>query len=130
MTVSLTSAFALALVDSTTALSGACPTTPGIIDLVGFGAANCAEGAATPTLSNATAAFRILDGTGREVDTDSNLADFTVGAEAERLRWAVETARRAAGEAGRETPRLGAYVNVAVDEAESAVQGEGRVRDR
>ena len=41
--------------------------------------------------------------------------DFTVGAEEERLRWAVETARRAADEAGRETPRLGAYIDVAAD---------------
>jgi uncharacterized protein len=43
----------VALVSSTTALSGACPTT-GVIDFVGFGTtANCFEGAGpTPTLSN------------------------------------------------------------------------------
>jgi 5,10-methylenetetrahydromethanopterin reductase len=41
--------------------------------------------------------------------------DFTVGAEQERLRWAVETARRAEAEASRDASlRLGAYVNVAV----------------
>jgi 5,10-methylenetetrahydromethanopterin reductase len=41
--------------------------------------------------------------------------DFTVGAEAERLRWAVETARRAEAEASRDASlRLGAYLNVAV----------------
>jgi 5,10-methylenetetrahydromethanopterin reductase len=39
--------------------------------------------------------------------------DFTVGAEPERLRWAVDTARRAAG--GRAIS-LGAYLNVAVDD--------------
>jgi 5,10-methylenetetrahydromethanopterin reductase len=38
--------------------------------------------------------------------------DFTVGAEPERLRWAIETARAAAG--GRALS-LGAFVNVAVD---------------
>jgi len=36
--------------------------------------------------------------------------DFTVGAEPERVRWAVETAR----EAGGDTPSLGAFVNCAV----------------
>jgi 5,10-methylenetetrahydromethanopterin reductase len=41
--------------------------------------------------------------------------DFTVGAELERLRWAVETARAAEAEAERDVPlRLGAYVDVAV----------------
>jgi 5,10-methylenetetrahydromethanopterin reductase len=38
--------------------------------------------------------------------------DFTVGAEPERLRWAVATARRAA--VGGEPPSLGAFINVAV----------------
>lgn len=37
--------------------------------------------------------------------------DFTVGAEPERLRWAVKTARAAAGDS---EPSLGAFVNVAV----------------
>jgi 5,10-methylenetetrahydromethanopterin reductase len=37
--------------------------------------------------------------------------DFTVGAEPERMRWAVETARAAAGE---RALSLGAYLNVAV----------------
>jgi 5,10-methylenetetrahydromethanopterin reductase len=40
--------------------------------------------------------------------------DFTVGAEPERLRWAVATARDAAAAAGRPAPSLGAYLNVAV----------------
>jgi 5,10-methylenetetrahydromethanopterin reductase len=44
--------------------------------------------------------------------------DFTVGAEPDRLRWAVETARAAAAEADRDLGPLGlgAYVNVAVAE--------------
>jgi 5,10-methylenetetrahydromethanopterin reductase len=37
--------------------------------------------------------------------------DFTVGAEPERLRWAIETARAAAGD---RDPSLGAFLNVAV----------------
>jgi 5,10-methylenetetrahydromethanopterin reductase len=52
--------------------------------------------------------------------------DFTVGAEEERLRWAVDTARRAAAEAGRAARlgplALGAYVNVAVDEDRAAAR--------
>ena len=48
------------------------------VDLVGFGSANCFEGAAaTPTLSNTTAALRNSNGC---IDTDSNSADFSVGA--------------------------------------------------
>jgi 5,10-methylenetetrahydromethanopterin reductase len=63
--------------------------------------------------------------------------DFTVGAEESRLRWAVETARSAAAEAGRELAiadagttghgdrpplSLGAYINVAVDEDRAAAR--------
>jgi predicted extracellular nuclease len=71
----------VALVSSTTALSGSCPTG-GVVDRVGFGSANCFEGSgATPALSNTTAALR--DGGGC-VDTDDNAADFTVGAPAPR----------------------------------------------
>lgn len=39
--------------------------------------------------------------------------DFTVGAEPDRLRWAVETASQAAGDT---PPSLGAFINVAVDD--------------
>jgi len=65
----------VALVNSTTALSGACPT--GLIDLVGYGSANCYEGAAAPALSNTTAALRANGGC---TDADNNAADFTAGA--------------------------------------------------
>lgn len=72
----------VALASTQTALSGSCPTT-GVADFVGFGGtANCFEGAAaTPTLSNTTAAFR---GTNGCADTDNNGADFTTGAPAPR----------------------------------------------
>ena len=50
--------------------------TTRIVDLVGYGAANAAETAATPALTNTTAAHRRNNG---GVDTDNNAADFTVG---------------------------------------------------
>ncbi|MGB4801183.1 MAG: ExeM/NucH family extracellular endonuclease [Anaerolineae bacterium] len=68
----------VALVNSTTALTGACPTGASIIDFVGYGpTANCYEGAGpTAVLSNTTAALRNGNGC---TDTDNNSADFTVG---------------------------------------------------
>ena len=67
----------VALVKTTTALSGACPTSADIVDLVGYGGANCFEGSGpTPLLSNTTAALRLDDGA---TDTDDNAADFVVG---------------------------------------------------
>ena len=68
----------VALVSSTTALSGACPTGTEIIDLVGFGTASCFEGSgAVPALSNTTAGIRLSQGC---IDTNNNLADFEVAA--------------------------------------------------
>jgi uncharacterized protein len=69
----------VALLSSTTALAGTCPTGPPIVDFVGFGStANCFEGSGpTPTLSNTTAALRKDAGA---QDTDDNAADFAVGA--------------------------------------------------
>jgi uncharacterized protein len=62
----------VALVDGTTALTGACPT--GLIDFVGYGTADCHEGAsAAPALSNTTAALRATNGCS---DTDMNSVDF------------------------------------------------------
>jgi DNA/RNA endonuclease G (NUC1) len=65
----------VALVRTTTPLTGACPTAE---DFVGYGtAANCFEGTApTATLSNTTAALRKDDG---RQDTDNNANDFVVG---------------------------------------------------
>jgi uncharacterized repeat protein (TIGR01451 family) len=65
----------VALVNGTTALSGACPTGATIIDFVGYGTtANCFEGAgraAAPSVTNAT--FRNSGGC---TDTNDNAADF------------------------------------------------------
>ncbi len=70
----------VALVGSTTPLSGACPL--GTIDLVGYGAANCFEGTGpTPVLSNSTAAIRARGGCR---DTNDNAFDFAVGSPAPR----------------------------------------------
>lgn len=65
----------IALVSSATALSGSCPT--GVIDLAGFGAANCFEGTApTPAPSNTLAALRAGNGCS---DGNTNDADFSTG---------------------------------------------------
>jgi len=67
----------VALVNSTTALTGSgCPFSATVVDFVGYGTANCAETSATLTLSNTTAASRKAG----VPDTDSNSADFAVGA--------------------------------------------------
>jgi len=63
----------VALVTSTTALSGTCPAA---YDFFGFGTANCSETAATAALNNTTAASRNADGC---TDTDDNSSDFTLG---------------------------------------------------
>ncbi len=71
----------VALVSSTTALSGSQPQRADLVDLVGFGGANGSETAPTPLLSNSTAALRKTAGC---VDSDNNSADFEVGAPAPR----------------------------------------------
>jgi uncharacterized protein len=59
-----------------------CPTGDTVVDFVGYGNVNCAEGDnAAPTLSNTTAAFRADGGC---QDTDDNAADFTAGSPAPR----------------------------------------------
>lgn len=63
----------VALVESAAALSGSCPA--GVLDLVGYGTANCFEGAgAAPALTNTTAALRAGEGC---TDTNHNAADFS-----------------------------------------------------
>jgi len=73
----------VALVASTTALSGACPVGGAIVDFVGYGSnATCFEGSGpTATLTNTTAALRTNNGA---TDTNNNAADFTAGAPAPR----------------------------------------------
>ena len=72
------SAGKIALVSSTTALSGATPTSASIVDLIGFGTANFYEGSAPASaLSNTLADFRAANGC---TDTNSNSVDFTAAA--------------------------------------------------
>jgi uncharacterized protein (TIGR03437 family) len=66
----------IALVSNATALSGASPTGSQIIDFVGYGAANAAEGSPVPALDNTTAAIRLSGGC---TDTNNNRADFVLG---------------------------------------------------
>lgn len=67
----------IALAGSTTALSGACPSS-GIIDLVGYGSGtNCSESAAAPSPSTANGIYRAAGGC---TDTDSNASDFAAAA--------------------------------------------------
>ena len=73
----------VALVNSTTALSGACPSGAALVDFVGYGSANCAEGATAPAPSNTTAVLRKMDGC---VDSGDNSADFSTGPPAPRNR--------------------------------------------
>lgn len=69
----------LALVNVTTALTGACPTGATIEDFVGFGTtANCFEGAGpAPAPSNTLSDLRALAGC---TDTNVNSTDFTTAA--------------------------------------------------
>ncbi len=70
----------VALVNTGTALSGCaatCDSASGVVDFVGFGAANDAAGTPTPALSNSTSAQRTIS---PFTNTGNNSADFTVGA--------------------------------------------------
>jgi uncharacterized protein (TIGR03437 family) len=68
----------VALLNTTTALTGACPSSANILDLVGYGTtANCFEGSGpAPAPSNTTADLRAGNGC---TDTNSNAADFATG---------------------------------------------------
>ena len=72
----------VSLVNSTTALSGLCPTT-GVIDLIGFGStASCFEGASfAPAGSNSLALFRASSGC---TDSNNNSTDFATATPAPR----------------------------------------------
>ena len=67
----------VALVKTSTALTGACPNDPNILDLAGYGStANCFRGsgpAAAPSNTNA-----ILRAGGGCTDTRNNVADFAL----------------------------------------------------
>jgi hypothetical protein len=63
----------VALVNTSTVLATC--TDASIVDLVGYGTANCSETAATAALSNTSAAVRNTNGC---TDTNNNSADFTI----------------------------------------------------
>ena len=68
----------VALVNATTALTGACPSSAAIQDFVGFGTtANCSETSPTPAPSNSLAVLRAGNGC---TDTGNNSSDFATGA--------------------------------------------------
>ena len=69
----------IAIVDNFDSLVGNCPlSNPHLKDLVGYGAADCGEGATTaPSPSASTAALRLGNGA---TDTDINASDFATGA--------------------------------------------------
>lgn len=68
--------FKILLANTIDAQTGACPTGPQILDLVGFGTANCFEGTVAGALSNTTAGIRANNGC---QDTNDNSSDFTAG---------------------------------------------------
>src|SRR5262249_5514828 len=69
----------VALADSFDALVGNCPTfNPHVMDLVGYGSADCREGSTpAPPPGNTTAIFRLGNGS---VDTNNNGNDFVTNA--------------------------------------------------
>jgi predicted extracellular nuclease len=69
----------VALVNTTNALTGACPSDNGIVDLVGYGnTASCFRGSGPTTApSNITSVLRKTEGC---TDTQNNASDFAAGA--------------------------------------------------
>lgn len=68
----------VALVSNQTVLAGSCPgAANGVVDFVGFGAANCSETSPVAALTNTTAAQRAANGC---TETDNNSSDFSTGA--------------------------------------------------
>ena len=65
----------VALVNSTNALSGACPSGASVVDLVGYGStASCFETANAPAPSTTKAILRVANGC---TDADNNSTDFS-----------------------------------------------------
>jgi hypothetical protein len=87
----------VALTTTTTALTGACPTGAAILDLVGYGTANCSETAPTPSLSNTTSAQRRNGGCAED---NNNSTDFLVAAPAPRNTSIVQSCACTANETG------------------------------
>lgn len=80
----------VALTNTTTALSGACPTGGAIADFVGYGTANCSEGTLSPApaLSASTAGLRKNTGCS---DDGNNATDFLAGTPSPRNSAAANT---------------------------------------
>ncbi len=66
----------VAVLNNTTALRGVCPTSAALVDLVGYGSANCSEISPAATLNGTHAALR--NGAGC-IDTGNNSNDFAAG---------------------------------------------------
>lgn len=112
----------VALVNSTTPLSGACPLpSASIVDFVGFGStASCSEGAGpTPAPSNSTAVLRAANGC---TDTNVNSADFATGTPTPRN--SASTAVACSGGGG------GGGGPVPVDLAIYTIQGSAAISPR
>ena len=79
------SAGKVALVQSTTALSGGCPASSAYVDLVGFGSsASCSETAPAPAQSATKSLSRGNAGCTRAASGGNNSTDFTAGPPAPR----------------------------------------------
>ncbi|MBS0453891.1 MAG: ExeM/NucH family extracellular endonuclease [Proteobacteria bacterium] len=88
----------VALVNNTTALSGSCAVGGAVVDFVGFGSANCAEGTPAPAPSNTTAIIR-TSGAGC-LDTGDNSIDFITGAPSPHNRASPAQACGGGGQPG------------------------------
>jgi hypothetical protein len=64
----------LALVNNNVVLAGDCPSGGTIVDMLGYGSANCSESSPATAMSNTLASFRDHDGCD---ETNDNLADFS-----------------------------------------------------
>ena len=73
----------VALVNSSTLLAGSSPASASVVDFVGYGSANFAEGSPAPSLTNTTAVSRRDDGC---ADSSNNASDFTAGQPGPRSR--------------------------------------------
>jgi hypothetical protein len=73
----------VALVNSSTLLAGSSPASASVVDFVGYGSANFAEGSPAPSLTNTTAVSRRDDGC---ADSSNNAGDFTAGQPGPRSR--------------------------------------------
>ena len=104
----------VALVNSTVALTGSCPSGANIIDFVGYGAtATCFETAVAPAPSTTTADVRAGNGC---TETDNNSTDFTATTPNPRT---TATATNSCGGGGTPTLNIGDVTQVEGDAATS-----------